>query len=273
MPIITLSTDIGYNDYIVGAVKGQLLTADPLLNIVDITNNLSPFNYQQAAYICGNAFRHFPVNTFHIIIINLFERSPGHILIARHNEQYIACPDNGILTMIAGKKPEEVIAIPLEEDQAMATLHCTKVWANALLKINRGATLDMIGSEINIDEKYPLRPTIGPDWMEGHIIFIDNFENVVVNIMKKEFEQQRNGRSFKIIFTRNEVISTLSSNYASVEPGEKLAWFNSSGYLEIAINRGNMAGLFGLQRYAETTQQSSVLQNAWFYQTVRVFFE
>jgi S-adenosylmethionine hydrolase len=91
--------------------------------------------------------------------------------------------------------------------------------------------------------------------------------------MKKEFEQQRNGRSFKIIFTRNEVISTLSSNYASVEPGEKLAWFNSSGYLEIAINRGNMAGLFGLQRYAETTQQSSVLQNAWFYQTVRVFFE
>jgi S-adenosylmethionine hydrolase len=273
MAIVTLTTDIGYNDYISGAVKGQLLTADPSLNIVDITHTLSPFNYQQAAYVCANAFKHFPEKTFHIIIINLFETYPHHVLIAKHNDQYIACPDNGILTMIAGKKPEEVVALPLETNDAVATLQCTQAWANVVVQVNKGVKLNKIGFEIDIDEKYPLRPTMGTDWMEGQIIFIDNFENVVVNIMQPEFEEQRKDRSFKIIFLRNETISSLSNNYASVNAGEKLAWFNSAGYLEIAINRGNMAGLFGLQGVAETSQQGAALQNKWFYQTVRIFFE
>ena len=55
---------------------------------------------------------------------------------------------------------------------------------------------------------------------------------------------------------------------------EKLAWFNSAGYLEIAVNRGNMAGLFGLQGFNEASQQLPTnQQNKWFYQTVRVYFE
>jgi len=53
-----------------------------------------------------------------------------------------------------------------------------------------------------------------------------------------------------------------------VLPGEKLAWFNSAGYLEIAINKGNMAGLFGLQNFSETSMQNRLL-----YQTVRIFFD
>ena len=39
----------------------------------------------------------------------------------------------------------------------------------------------------------------------------------------------------------------LSENYSSVSPGEKLAWFNAAGFLEISVNKGNMAGLFGLR--------------------------
>ena len=39
MPIATLSTDIGTNDYLSGAIKGQLLTANSTLNIVDITHH------------------------------------------------------------------------------------------------------------------------------------------------------------------------------------------------------------------------------------------
>ena len=91
--------------------------------------------------------------------------------------------------------------------------------------------------------------------------------------MEDEFEEQRKGRNFKIIFTRNETIKVLSSNYACVNRGEKLAWFNAAGYLELAINRGNMAGLFGLQGIAETPGQTAAQEKNWFYQTVRIFFE
>jgi hypothetical protein len=44
--------------------------------------------------------------------------------------------------------------------------------------------------------------------------------------------------------------------------------------MEIAINKGNAAGLFGLKGYNESSQQVSVMvQNRLFYQTVKVYFE
>jgi S-adenosyl-L-methionine hydrolase (adenosine-forming) len=52
MAIITLTSDIGTQDFLVGAIKGQLLQINPSFNIVDISHNLSPFNYPQAAYVC-----------------------------------------------------------------------------------------------------------------------------------------------------------------------------------------------------------------------------
>jgi S-adenosylmethionine hydrolase len=271
MPILTLTSDIGQQDFLTGAIKGQFIQADPSCNTVDITHYLSPYNYLQAGYICSNAFRHFPTGTFHLVIVNLFETPHNEMLIALHNDQFIACPNNGILTMITGAKPTEVVSLPIH-GASKGLLDFTKTIAGAFGRLSKGETLSAIGTVAgNIEEKYPLRSTIGIDWIEGQIIFIDNFENVVVNITKEEFEEQRKGRRFKIVFTR-EVINTLSDNYAAVNEGELLAWFNSAGYLEIAMKGGKMAGLFGLQGFSEKHQNTSI-QNKWFYQTVRIFFE
>lgn len=273
MPIVTLSTDIGQADYIVGAIKGQLLTADASNNIVDITHQLSQNNYQHAAYLCNNAFRHFPAGTFHIIIVNLFENPPAFMLVAEHKGQYIACPDNGILTTICGVKPVNILAIPVDASLGFGVLACTQAIAGAIKKLHQGYGVQHIGEPVtNIVEKYPLRPTIGADWIDSQVIFIDSFENVVINITKTEFEEQRKGRNFRIIFTRKEVIEKLSDNYASVSAGDKLAWFNSAGYLEIAVNKGNMAGLFGLTGYTENSLQQAAMHNKLLYQTVRIFF-
>jgi S-adenosyl-L-methionine hydrolase (adenosine-forming) len=271
MPILTLTTDIGQQDYLVGAIKGQFVQADPSCNTVDISHYLSPYNYLQATYICTNAFRHFPPGTFHLVIVNLFDGEPKEMLLAKHNDQFIACPNNGVLTMITGTRPAEIVSLPVN-GTSKGLLDFTKAVADAFSKISNGALIKSVGDAIDdIVEKYPLRSTIGGDWIEGQIIFIDNFENVVVNITREEFEEQRRGRNFKIVFTR-EVIETLSDNYSSVNEGELLAWFNSAGYLEIAMSGGKMAGLFGLQGFSEK-QQSAALQNKWFYQTVRIFFE
>src|SRR6266496_5291129 len=135
MPSLTLSTDIGQSDYITGAIKGQLITAVPSCTIADITHHLSPSNYQQAAYICKNAFKYFPPQTFHIVIINFFERSPKHILLAEYSQQYIICPDNGILTMITGTKPKNIFSISNANNKT-TLLECTQNIAETLPKKN-----------------------------------------------------------------------------------------------------------------------------------------
>lgn len=275
MPIVTLTTDIGQQDYLVAAVKGQLYCVNEQLTVVDISHQLSSFNYPQAAYFCDSAFKHFPANTFHIVLVNMFDEKPKRMLLAQHNNQYIACADNGLLTMIIDGQPQKVVGLPLPENERPTTLACTQVIANAYRHIWEGMTLDLIGvSNIDIVEKLRLKYVTSPTTMEGQILYIDNFENVIVNITKSDFDKERNGRSFKIIFKRDEVIDSISETYACVPQGEKVAFFNSSGYLEIAINKGNAAGLFGLQGFSEAMQKQSIsLQNKWFYQTVKIFFE
>jgi S-adenosylmethionine hydrolase len=138
-----------------------------------------------------------------------------------------------------------------------------------------GDPVQMIGNpDVPYLEKNPLRPTTGENWIEGQIIFIDNFENVIVNITQEQFERQRKGRRFKIVFKRDETIERISGSYADVPQGEKLALFNSAGYMEIAINKGNAAGLFGLRGYSANGSTASVMmQNRLFYETVKVYFE
>lgn len=272
MPILTLTTDIGQRDFLVGAIKGQFLQLNPSLNICDITHYLSPANFPQAAYICSNAFKYFPALTVHLVIVNLFESPVRQMLVARCNDQFIISPDNGLLTMITGHKPAELATIPTGNQRTL--LGITQLIAEAVMRIGKEGGIDREAKATQIVEKYPLRPTSGPDWIEGQILFIDNFENVVINITEQEFREQSRGRRFKIVFKRNEVIDSISENYTAVPETEKMAWFNSAGYLEIALRNGNMAGLFGLQGFNEQMHQSGAsAQGKWFYQTVRIFFE
>lgn len=275
MALVTLTSDIGQQDYLVAAVKAQLLQVDADFSLVDITHSIPPFNYPHAAYICRSAFRNFPDFTYHIILVNLFEKKPEQLLLAFHQNQYLLCADNGLLQMILEDKPEMVIGIPLDKRANKNTTYCVQVMAQAINRLSQGESIQKIGNpDVSYIEKNHLRPLLDNNWIEGQIIFIDNFENVIVNITREQFEEQRKGRSFRIVFKRDEVIDRISESYADVNPGEKLALFNSAGYLEIAINKGNAAGLFGLKGFSEKgSQVAGYMQNQLFYQTVRVYFE
>ena len=270
MPILTLTSDIGHQDYLVGAVKGQLLQVDPAFHLVDITHDLVPFNISQAAYVCRNAIKNFPPFTYHLVMVNLFEQKPEQLLLSFHKQQYVLCADNGLLPMILEEPPEMVISLPLEKGATKNTLHLVRVMGRTVEKLNAGDALTTIGvPDAVYMDRTPLRPLLSDNWMEGQILFIDHFENIIVNITHDQFEEQRKGRSFRIIFKRDEMISAISETYANVKEGEKLALFNSAGYLEIAINKGNAAGLFGLQGFNEKSHNQ---QTRLFYQTVRIQF-
>ncbi len=275
MPLLTLTSDIGHQDYLAAAVKAQLLKQNAEFSIIDISHTIVPFNYPQAAYICRSAFRNFPEFTYHIVLVNLFEKKPEQLLLAFHQNQYIFCADNGLLNMILEGNPEMVIGIPLDKLAIRNTIYCVEVIAKTIDRLVKGESIQHIGiPDVSYVEKNHLRPLLDNNWIEGQIIFIDNFENVIVNITHEQFEEQRKGRSFKIVFKRDEVIERISESYADAGEGEKLALFNSAGYLEIAINKGNAAGLFGLKGYSEkANKMSGIMQNQLFYQTVRVYFE
>jgi len=269
MPLLTLTSDFGIADPMVGAVKGEILKINEGFHIIDITHDIAPFNFMQAAYLCKPLFKNYPPETFHLVLVNLFDSPINHLLLVKHQNQYIGIPDNGLITMMLDGNPDEVVSLPVES-KSLSVGTLIQKWMAAFQSVSGGQPLNKIGQPIEaLVQKRPMKALISSQYIEGQILMIDRFNNVVVNITIHEFEEARKGRKFKIVLLRDAFIEEISSIYSDVQDGEKLARFNEAGYLEIAINKGFAAPLFGLGEYG----QSSTQQKRQYYQTIKIFFE
>lgn len=265
MPIITLTTDFGEKDHFAGAVKGGIYSALEDVRIVDISHSISPFHISEAAYIIQNAYKSFPLGTIHIIGIDS-ELNPENKHIAVYLDgHYFVCADNGIISMITQEfRPEKMVAINIH-DRLKSNFPVLDVFVEVACHIARGGTLDVIGKDIQqIKQLKGITPVINADASQiiGNVIYIDNYGNVITNINRTLFENTRKGRVFNIS-ARTVRFNKVFERYSDAinfdvhpdrreEDGKKLAVWNSSGYLELAIYKsnpstvGSASTLFGL---------------------------
>lgn len=270
MPIITLTTDFGEKDHFAGAVKGAIYNELENIRIVDISHSIAPFHSTEAAYIIQNAYRSFPQGTIHIIGIDS-ELNPENRHIAVFLDgHYFICADNGIISMLASEiKPEKIVEINIH-DRIVSNFPVLDVFVQVACHIARGGTLEVIGKPISeIKELTGIRPVVNQQSNQiiGNVIYIDNYGNVVCNVSKSLFEEVGKGRPFKIT-ARTASFSNIHLRYSDAinfdiprerreEDGKKLALWNSSGYLELAIYKsnpstvGSASSLFGLE-YRDT---------------------
>ena len=257
MSIITLTTDFGTKDHFVGAVKGAIYSELPEAKIVDITHHISPFNITETAYILKNSYKSFPDGTIHIIGVDS-ELSPDnkHIALELDNHFFV-CPDNGLICMITKDiKPTKIVEINIH-DRVESSFPVLDVFVQVACFISRGGNLGVIGKEIaTYKEMTEIQPKVNQDQttITGGIIYIDNYGNVISNISQKLFAEVGKGRDFKVsaarytftnIFNKyNEVVNPNVKDVRQFD-GNRLAIFNSAGYLEIAIYRSNLKTVGG----------------------------
>ncbi len=247
MSCITLLSDFGLQDASVASVKGVLMQHVPELPIVDVSHLVEPFHLQQAAYLLAASYKNFPAKTCHVLLFDIFYESNPRLLLCEKDGHYFFAPDNGILSLAFGSEVNTVWKCMDLTEQIF--LHHWVARVASIIKELQAKSAIELKLELCELKNAPLHcnARIESNFAECQVIHIDRFENVVINITRPEFERIGAGRSFKIEFTRGETINEISAHYYSVKEGEKLCRFNSSGYLEIAINKGKAASLFGLK--------------------------
>jgi len=248
MHIITLTSDWKEHDFYVASLKGKLLSACPQVQIIDINHRIKSFNSAHAAYIVRNVYPHFPENTIHIIAVNS-EPEKGHeLLAARKDKHYFLCADNGILGLLGGSEPDEVITLAEHYQEEPDTFIALTVFAKVACELTKGTALKKLGAPAQkYDRQTPLRATIEDQTITGSVIHIDSYQNAITNISQELFKRIGKGRSFEIyVQSKHYMVDRINKRYNETEAGELLAIFNSSGLLEIAIRNGNAAGLLKL---------------------------
>ena len=237
MSIITLTTDLGTRDNYVALIKAYLLKHAEHAKIIDITHEIDKYNLQQAAYIFGNAFYEFPKDTIHVLAIKSANLKHTTNLVVRYKEQYIICPDNGLFSLFYDGG-EAVFYVLDKKLYPESILYPRDTLSKAAVDLANGKFLNDIAEETTeYLQALNFQPTSSPDSLIGKCIYMDSFGNVITNITKYFFEQERKGRKFTIHLP-NIRIQEISTNYDEVSSADALALFNSSGHLEIAVNKG-----------------------------------
>jgi S-adenosylmethionine hydrolase len=245
MHIITLTSDWKEHDFYVASLKGKLLSACPKVQIIDINHRIKPFNRSHAAFIVRNAFPHFPENSVHIIAVNSEPHKGRELLAARKDGHYFLCADNGILGLMGGSEPDEVIGLTNGYHENPDTFIALSAFASAACELSSGKALSQLGSPVkDYDRQTPLRAAIEEHIITGSVIHIDSHQNAITNISRELFDRVGKGRAFKIyVQSKHYVLERINEHYNDSDPGDLLAIFNSLDLLEIAIREGNAAGL------------------------------
>ena len=99
-PIITLTTDFGTNDHLVGVMKGVILSINPEVNIVDITHSVLAHDLLDGALTIGQAYKYFPPKTVHLVVVDPGVGSARRPILVAGDTHYFVAPDNGVLSSV-----------------------------------------------------------------------------------------------------------------------------------------------------------------------------
>ena len=245
MPIVTLTTDLGYRDPYLAIVKACLLQKIKNVDIIDLSCDIKDNNISDAAFILKNSIKYFPGNSIHLVGVK-FIVSPGNskkekaidnsrYLLTRFKNQFVICPDNGLLTLLDEAFNEKVYQLYFE-NASQHNFFLRDVFVEAAGSLSEGKSLNDIGVETKDYYKaYQFSSFSTEQNLKGKSIYIDDFGNVITNITKEQFYKELGKRSFAIILPGTR-ITKISETYDDANIGDALALFNSFGYLEIALN-------------------------------------
>jgi hypothetical protein len=263
MPPITLLSDFGPQDASVAIAKGVLMQHVPDVPLVDISHLVETFNIQQAAYLLLAAYPNFPKGTVHVLLFDIFNEAQPRLLLCQHDGQYLLAPDNGILSLAFGDAPQYVWQVCQLNSQGQFSDWMREIGrVAAQLQTHAAEDLQLPHAALKVAPHH-WQPVINGDSVECHVIHIDHFENVVINLTRKQFEEIGRSRPFRIQFMRDEELTHISSHVYDVGEGQKLCRFNATGFLEICINRGKAASLFGFKLHRE---------KHFIYNTIKIYF-
>lgn len=251
MSIVTFTTDFGWADGYVGAMKGVVLSRARGVTLVDICHEVPPQDVAAGAFALAQAAPHFPPGTVHVAVVD-----PGvggaraEVIVLAKNHLFVG-PDNGLLTLVA-PRPDAIFAIEspaFRRHPVSPTFHGRDVFAPAAGLLAAGVPPEEAGRMMST--LAPLANAVGAE-ADGHahVVHVDHYGNVVTSLRQEALPP--GARSVRMFVTRDEGPLPLQlpvrKTFADVEPDAALVYVGSAGLFEIAVRNGSAAARFGLRR-------------------------
>lgn len=248
--VITLTTDFGSADSYVAEMKAAILSICSNATIIDVTHQIEKFNVKMAAYLLASAAPYFPDGSIHVTVVDPGVGTKRGPIIVQTKKGFFVGPDNGVLTMAVNRVEGEKHVFCITNKELMLpdvskTFHGRDIFAPAAAHLANGTSPTRFGREIAGMISPEFAGVIKKkDYLEGQIVHVDDFGNMITNLTKKDLEALRIKNEARIKVGGSTLLLKIRKAYGDVEKQQPLVVVGSHGFLEIAVNRGNAAHVF-----------------------------
>jgi hypothetical protein len=252
-PIVTLTTDFGLKGPYVAEMKAVILGISPKVTIVDITHQIEKFNVTLAAYVLASASPYFPDGTVHVAVVDPGVGTKRQPIIVQTKKGCLVGPDNGVLALAAKNIGGAMHIHGITNRELMlpkvsSTFHGRDIFAPVAAHLANGRSPTEFGPEIQqmMSQEFA-RIVKRKDALEGQVIHIDDFGNIITNFTEKELETTKTEGKLNVKVGNTELTVKLCKAYGNVEKQQPLAIIGSHNFLEISVNQGSAANVLNMR--------------------------
>lgn len=233
--MVVLFTDFGWQDPYVGQMKAVLLQIEPTVPVVDLLHAVPDFNAHAGAQLLDALRRGFPSGAVFLCVVDPGVGGPRQALVVEADGQWFVGPDNGLLSIVAGRaQATRCWRIDWRPEQLSNSFHGRDVFAPIAAAIAAGRFPNDKLSGIEA-------PEVRFDLAElPRVIYLDHYGNAWTGIRGEVLADESRLEVKGKVLERKSVFHEAGK-------GEAFWYVNSSGLIEIAVNRGSAAELLGLR--------------------------
>ncbi len=258
MPVVLL-TDYGSEDYRISQLKGIIYSNNTGARVVDACHNIPAFDIATGAFLLDVSANEFPEEVVFIAIIAPYVNSPTRYLVFTNNKnQTFVLPDNGLLTYVVnntGIKAMYEINNRSLFDKPMEALVAERIQGKVGALIASGYSPDNVGSPLSSFTKLEVQSSaITDNRIMGAVVYIDHYGNAVTNISEKiagDFGLKQ-GDTVQVKVSGDIIPVKFGTIYSDVPEGKEIMFIsNSLGVVQLSINLGNFADVYGIKTGAK----------------------
>jgi S-adenosylmethionine hydrolase len=259
--MITLSSDFG-SPY-PGAMRGVMLQTTEA-RLVDVSHEFPRQDIRGAAFWLTQLLPYYPP-AVHLVVVDPGVGTDRDALVIRAGEHALVGPDNGVLLPVARTLGDDIEVfrvverddgesyettgtahVPWPPAPASSTFHGRDVFAPAAAQVHELGIETFEndpGFEV-VDDYEDLsfpEPTVRDGSIQGTVLAVDDFGNVITNIPGTHIEDKMGGR-----VEVNAARAPVHRTYDAVDDGRRLVTVGSHGNVELAANKGRGDRSFGI---------------------------
>ncbi|MDA1133172.1 MAG: SAM-dependent chlorinase/fluorinase, partial [Proteobacteria bacterium] len=175
--MIALFTDFGIGSPYVGQMHAALARDAPEMPVIDLCNDLAPFDAGAAAFLLPAFAAQFPADTVFLSVVDPGVGSERGAVMIRAGAQWFVGPDNGLFNEVARHAADpEWWDITWRPDHLSASFHGRDLFAPVAARLARGEPPPGVAADPRERIDFGSPPDL------ARVVYIDAFGNALTGL-------------------------------------------------------------------------------------------